>query len=44
MISLDAAAMLLIAAQARARGEARSFPDPPDHDEYGLPSRSGHGA
>ncbi|WP_442581778.1 DUF429 domain-containing protein [Mesorhizobium sp. ASY16-5R] len=33
---LDAAAMLLIAAR-RARGEARSFPGPPDRDEFGLP-------
>ena len=33
---LDAAAMLLIAAR-HARGEARSFPDPPGRDEYGIP-------
>ncbi|MFI0845101.1 DUF429 domain-containing protein [Mesorhizobium sp. IMUNJ 23232] len=33
---LDAAAMLLIAGRL-ARGEARSFPDPPESDEYGIP-------
>lgn len=33
---LDAAAMLLIAAR-HARDEAKSFPDPPEKDEYGIP-------
>ncbi|HTV70679.1 MAG TPA: DUF429 domain-containing protein [Rhizobiaceae bacterium] len=33
---LDACAMLLIAARI-ARGEAQSFPDPPDRDSHGLP-------
>lgn len=33
---LDAAAMLVVAGRI-ARGEARSFPDPPGLDEYGIP-------